>query len=51
VDKEGKKLPLQQIREKGYSEKYVGSQNQIYLVGIIFNKNNRNISSFEWEKV
>ena len=50
--------PLQQIREKNYYVKYQGEQNQqtnqqknIYLVGVEFDEEERNIASFEWEKI
>ena len=52
------KNPLEQIREKKYYVKYQGKQNQqtnqqknIYLVGVEFDENERNITNFEWEKV
>lgn len=40
---------LTQIKEKKYYEKYTGKET--YLIGIEFNKNDRNITRFEWEKV
>ncbi|NWH05056.1 ATP-binding protein [Desulfobacter latus] len=40
---------LDQIKEKKYHEKYTGRD--IYLIGIEFSKNDRNITCFEWEKV
>ena len=40
---------LAQIKEKKYHEKYTGKA--IYLIGIEFSKNDRNITRFEWEKV
>ena len=40
--------PLSQIKEKKYYEKYSGD---IYLIGIVFDRQKRNISQFEWEKV
>ena len=45
-----KSLPLQQIKSRGYSEKYVDKQKTVYLIGMTFSKKDRNISSFEWEK-
>ena len=39
---------LAQIKEKKYHEKYTGRE--IYLIGIEFSKNDRNITRFEWEK-
>ncbi|MEA3331168.1 MAG: AAA family ATPase [Campylobacterota bacterium] len=41
---------LKQIKEKKYYEKYLNYNKDIYLVGIDFNTNDRNISEFEWEK-
>ena len=49
-DKE-KGLPLQQIKKKGYSEKYTDKQKSVYLIGITFSKKERNVSFFEWELV
>ena len=40
---------LAQIKEKKYHEKYTGRD--IYLIGIEFSKQDRNITRFEWEKV
>ncbi len=40
---------LQQIKEKGYADKFKGV-NEIWLVGVEFSKETRNISSFEWER-
>ena len=41
---------LKQIREKRYWEKYQDAEN-IYLVGIEFSREKRNIIGYEWEKV
>ena len=41
---------LQQIKQKRYWEKYTG-QGNIFIVGINFDDNERNISKFEWEKL
>ncbi|BCO09720.1 ATPase AAA [Desulfolithobacter dissulfuricans] len=38
---------LAQIREKRYADKYRG-QGEIYLLGVEFDKENRNIVGFEW---
>ena len=40
---------LKQIKEKKYYEKYLNYKN-IYLIGINFDKEKRNISKFEWER-
>jgi len=42
---------LAQIKEKNYAQKYMSSKKDIYLVGIEFDINKRNISKFEWEKI
>ena len=41
---------LDQIREKKYYEKYQDFEN-IYLVGIEFCKEERNVCGFEWERL
>ncbi len=40
--------PLGQIKHKKYYEKYSGN---IYIIGIIFNSSDRNVSQFSWEKI
>ena len=47
-DKEEYKA-LKQIKEKRYYEKY--KDKEVYLIGIEFSKEKKNIVSFEWEKV
>jgi hypothetical protein len=42
---------LKQIKEKKYYEKYIGKYQEIYQIGIEFSKQDKNIVSFEWEKV
>jgi len=46
-----RKNPLAQIKEKRYFEKYMGDGKQIFLIGIEFSTEKRNITSFEWEQV
>ncbi|MCK5663662.1 MAG: PD-(D/E)XK nuclease domain-containing protein, partial [Thiotrichaceae bacterium] len=45
---------LSQIKEKRYYEKYdkddAQPNREIYLIGIEFSKEERNISRFEWEQ-
>jgi len=41
---------LQQIKEKNYAQKYLDYPN-IYLIGIEFNRETRNVVALEWEKV
>ncbi|MEA3387380.1 MAG: PD-(D/E)XK nuclease domain-containing protein [Patescibacteria group bacterium] len=40
---------LAQIKKKKYAEKY--QNQQTWIIGVEFNKTDRNISRFEWEKV
>lgn len=41
---------LQQIKDKNYKQKYLAEGKDIYLVGIDFDSEMKNISCFEWEK-
>ncbi len=41
---------LEQIRQKGYAEKYQGRNLEIYLIGVEFDRDERNIVRFEWER-
>ena len=45
------KNAMQQIKDKKYYEKYIDNKKAIYLVGINFNEEDRNISGFERERV
>jgi hypothetical protein len=40
---------LSQIKAKGYAEKYKGKYDEIYLVGVEFSKEERNIVGYEVE--
>jgi len=42
---------LEQIKQKCYHEKYLSQGKEIYLIGINFDQQQRNISAFEWEKI
>ncbi|MGC8928896.1 MAG: hypothetical protein ACP5QK_13375 [Myxococcota bacterium] len=42
---------MEQIRDKRYYERYKGMGKDIYIVGIEFSKEERNIVKFDWEKV
>ncbi len=42
---------LEQIKEKKYHEKYMSENLPLFIVGIEFNKEDRNISKLEWEKI
>ena len=41
---------LEQIKQKGYADKYRGNGAEIYLIGVEFDRNERNIIRFEWEQ-
>jgi len=45
------KSALEQIKEKKYHEKYIDKNLPIFIVGIEFDKKDRNISKLEWERV
>ncbi|SFV60390.1 hypothetical protein MNB_SV-6-1842 [hydrothermal vent metagenome] len=49
--KVGKGNALAQIKAKDYAQKYMNEDKDIYLVGINFDEEKRNISGFEWERV
>jgi len=42
---------LEQIKDKNYQEKYLAEYNEIYIVGVEFDSKQRNIVTYEWEKV
>ena len=42
---------LNQIIKNNYHEKYIANYNNIYLVGIVFNENKRNIVKFNSKKI
>ncbi len=42
---------LEQIKAKNYVQKYLQENKEIYLVGINFSKEDKNISKFEWEQI
>lgn len=44
------KKALEQIKEKKYYKKYKDNYKDIFLIGIEFSKEERNIINFEWEK-
>jgi len=49
--KVGTENALTQIKEKNYAQKYLNEGKNIYLVGINFDEEERNICGFEWEMV
>jgi ATP-dependent exoDNAse (exonuclease V) beta subunit len=48
VDQPGQ--ALEQIREKEYHKKYLGSNRTVYIIGISFDSEEKNITDFEWEQ-
>jgi hypothetical protein len=43
---------LVQIKERRYYEKYISENDtEIYLIGVEFSRDNKNITHYEWEKV
>ena len=42
------KKPLDQIKDRGYVQKYTNVKEK-YIIGIEFSKKERNIVTFEWE--
>ena len=42
---------LEQIKEKKYAQKYLTKGKNIFLVGIDFEKEEKNICKFEWEEI
>ena len=51
VELEGKARAIEQLKAKKYYEKYQAKYSEIYLIGVEFSKNERNIIGFEIEKV
>jgi len=49
--KVGNENALAQIKAKNYAQKYMYDNKEIYLVGINFDEDKRNLSGFEWERV
>ena len=43
--------PIEQIKSKGYAEKYQQPDMKIWAVGITFDKNERNITKFQTERL
>lgn len=42
---------LEQIRTKNYHEKFLRDSKDIYLIGVEFDSEERNITNFQWEKL
>ncbi|MCX7760514.1 MAG: ATP-binding protein [Hydrogenothermaceae bacterium] len=51
VELEPEGRALNQLKEKKYADKYIGKFNDIYLVGIEFSKDKKDLVGFEWERV
>ncbi len=49
--KVGKDNALNQIKSRDYHQKYLNESKNVYLVGINFDKEQKNIDKFEWEEV
>ncbi|WP_291322101.1 ATP-binding protein, partial [Desulfonatronospira sp.] len=49
VELAGEGRPLEQIKARGYAEKYAGQE--VYLIGVEFSHQERNVVGFEWERV
>jgi len=45
------KEALKQIKEKNYQQKYMDRYNEIYIIGVEFDSEQRNIVGYEWEKI
>jgi hypothetical protein len=41
---------LEQIKRKGYADKYRAESEAVYLIGVEFERGERNIVGFEWER-
>ncbi|MBI4777969.1 PD-(D/E)XK nuclease domain-containing protein [Candidatus Desantisbacteria bacterium] len=50
-DKGNQNTALEQIKNKKYYEKYLGTNRAVYTIGIEFSEHERNIVEFDWEKV
>jgi len=46
-----KEKALKQIKERKYYEKYMDDEREIFIVGICFSSEGKNITEFEWEKI
>jgi cobalamin biosynthesis Co2+ chelatase CbiK len=40
---------LKQIKERGYHEKYLSGNQEVYIIGINFDSKEKNITEFEWD--
>jgi len=47
IDRSGERNPLDQIKKRGYAEKYLAKSKQVILVGIVWNPKTRNIEQWD----
>lgn len=47
IDRSGDTNPLDQIKKRGYAEKYLSESKQVILVGIVWNPKTRNIEQWD----
>ncbi|GJM61463.1 ATPase AAA [Persicobacter diffluens] len=51
VDAKNPEEALRQIKDRGYHEPYLGQGLSIYLIGIHFNSEQKNVDVFDWELI
>jgi Holliday junction resolvase-like predicted endonuclease len=44
-------IALQQIKDRKYHLKYMNKDKNVYILGIVFNEDDKNIDEFRWERV
>ena len=42
---------LAQIKAKNYQHNYLSAEKEVFLIGMEFDKQQRNLSFFEWERL
>ena len=42
---------LTQLKERNYAEKYIHQYEEVYLIGLEFTETERNLTSFQYEKI
>ena len=47
VEQTGTGSAMAQLRERGYADKYAGTDGQVYLVGVEFSSERRGVVGFE----
>ena len=50
IERAGEGAALQQLRERGYADKYRASGEPVHLIGVEFSEESRNIAAFESEE-